>query len=50
MLNLDKKILFVCSGNSNQIAPFILEQKSSLENHNYKVDLFTIKGKGVFDI
>ena len=48
MLNLDKKILFVCSGNSNQIAPFILEQKSSLENHNYKVDLFTIKGKGVF--
>ncbi len=41
------KILFVCSGNANYIAPFILDLKKDLESKNIMVDIFKIKGTGV---
>jgi len=42
------KVLTVCSGNSNNIAPFITEQVESLKANGMDIDIFGIVGKGVF--
>ena len=41
------KVLIVCSGNSGNIAPFIIEQGKSLEMAGIQVEYFSIKGKGI---
>lgn len=46
-LPIHQKILFVCSGNGELVAPFITDQKEALEARGAQVDLFTIKGKGI---
>lgn len=43
---IHQRILFVCSGNGEVIAPFIIDQKEALERRGAEVDLFPIKGKG----
>jgi len=40
------KLLIVCSRNSGQIAPFILEQGEALERVGVKLEYFPIEGKG----
>ena len=40
------KILIVCSGNSGKIAPFIIEQATSLNKLGVETSFFTIKNKG----
>ncbi len=42
------KILIVCSGNSDELSPFIQEQADSLSTLGIKIDFFKIKGKGMF--
>lgn len=46
--NQDLQVLFVCSGNHNNVPPFIIEQKQELEKKGVRVDLFQIKGRGMF--
>lgn len=41
------KILIVCSGNSKQVAPFIVEQVESLKRIGIEFQYFLIKGKGI---
>jgi teichuronic acid biosynthesis glycosyltransferase TuaC len=41
------KVLFVCSGNSGEAAPFIIEQADSIKRLGAEVDFFIIRGKGV---
>jgi glycosyltransferase involved in cell wall biosynthesis len=45
--NRDLQVLFVCSGNHNNVPPFIIEQKQELEKKGIRVDLFQIKGRGM---
>jgi len=40
------RILIVCSRNSGQIAPFILEQGEALKRAGVELDYFAIEGKG----
>ncbi len=40
-------VLIVCSGNSNSISPFIVEQVEALNKFVVQTDYFLIKGKGV---
>jgi len=40
------KILIVCSRNSGQIAPFILEQGEALKRAGVELDYYAIEGKG----
>lgn len=43
------KVLFVCSGNRNKgPSEVVLNQYNSLVNHGLKMDLYTIKGRGLF--
>lgn len=42
------KILIVCSRNSGQIAPFILEQGEALKRAGVELDYFAIEGKGIW--
>jgi len=41
------KVLIVCSRNSGQIAPFILEQGDSLSKLGVDIEYFCIEGKGI---
>jgi|WetSurMetagenome_2_1015567.scaffolds.fasta_scaffold19084_3 teichuronic acid biosynthesis glycosyltransferase TuaC len=41
------RVLIVCSGNSMNIPPFIIEQAESLKSIGVVYDIFTIKGKGL---
>ena len=41
------KVLIVCSGNSNEISPFIKEQADSVKKYGSKADFFLIKGYGL---
>lgn len=42
------KILIVCSGNHETIAPFITEQVNSIKNLGVEIEYFLIKGKGLY--
>jgi len=42
------KILIVCSANSGQIAPFIIEQAEALMREGVEVEYFTIDAKGLW--
>lgn len=42
------RVLVVCSANSGNISPFVLEQVSELEKLGIEIGLFPIKGKGIF--
>ena len=41
------RIMFVCSGNSGGIAPFIKEQANALKKEGFNITFFLIKGKGL---
>lgn len=41
------KVLFVSSGNSGSISPFVKEQGESLQCHSIDIDYFLIKGRGI---
>ena len=41
------KVLFVFSGNSTKVHPFISEQRLSLEKKGVQIDYFPIIGKGL---
>ncbi len=42
------RILFVCSGNHNQLSPFIQEQADAVTKLGVVVDFYLIEGKGIF--
>jgi len=41
------KVLIVCSGNSGQISPFILEQVESVKKFGVEFEYYNIEGKGI---
>ena len=41
------KVLTICSGNSGKISPFVQDQVDSLRKLGVKIEIFTIKGKGI---
>jgi glycosyltransferase involved in cell wall biosynthesis len=42
------RVLFVCSGNSGHISPFVTEQAGAIARLGNEVAIFPIKGKGAF--
>ena len=41
------RVLIVCSGNFDQVSPFISEQVDSLKNYGINFSYYLIKGKGI---
>lgn len=41
------KVLFVCSGNSQEISPIIKNQADSLSTQEIEIDFYAIKGRGL---
>jgi len=42
------KVLFVASGNYNNVSPFITDQANALKDKSVEVDFYLIKGTGIF--